>query len=499
MKRIVSLILIVAVLTGVCACGGNDRTAVQTQMPTAVPVGETTDGPSAVPTEAHAAETDPAETERPAQTGDPSDLPSFEPTFTAEPTTDPAPTDVPGPTPAPTPTPESTPTPEPTPEPTPSLVPTPSPTPDPNAKIRFSASQSLPIPSMDEDVPQGQPFCFGGVVSCDNPITSVKAVITSSSGSNYVKEVTFDASEGKRQVELVDRSFPKNGNQSLTYKTKFETLPAGNYTFKLYAEAVGCPEELLVSSPFRIVGGTWRKLISNNLRNNYAYALSFFGSRSEFMFSYKWASSSGRDITVESGWDSAHIARVTSPSGGKWYVHKKAVPYYEQAVHYLNTTYVRVHGTNGDSGVIKLSALISSFGGTVNHRFVSDRTFVSHHSFGTAIDLNASMDANVNSGSNRSLIRSEVGANLVYNGISEHNGISYFDFTYSGSHASRYKGVPTTVINYLLYELAFFRAGFSWGYYFEHTCDAMHFGLSEMSSNIHNTSKRSLRKVFSYN
>ena len=304
---------------------------------------------------------------------------------------------------------------------------------------------------------------------------------------------------GRTTVELVDRTFPKNGNESLTYKTKFENLSVGTYTFKLYAEAVGCPEALLASNQFRIVGGTWRQLISNNLRNNYAYALSFFGSRSEFMFTYKWNSSSGRDITVESGWDRAHISTVTSPAGKKWYFHNKAVPYYNQAIQYLNSTYVRVHGTNGDSGVIKLWSLVSSFDGTLNHRFVTDRTFVSHHAFGTAIDLNASMDANVNSISNRNLIRTEVGEKLEYNGILEHNGVRYFDFTYTGSHSSKYKGVPTTVINYLLYELAFYRAGFNWGYYYDHTCDAMHFGLSEVSSDIHNTSSRSLRKVYSYN
>ncbi|MBR4799270.1 MAG: hypothetical protein IK047_03300, partial [Clostridia bacterium] len=63
---------------------------------------------------------------------------------------------------------------------------------------------------------------------------------------------------------------------------------------------------------------------------------------------------------------------------------------------------------------------------------------------------------------------------------------------------THYKNVPTTVINYLLYELAFYRAGFNWGYYYDHGCDGMHFALSEYDPNIHNTSSRSLRKVWSY-
>ena len=402
--------------------------------------------------------------------------------------------------PSPEPTATSEPTPEPTAEPTPTPEPTstPGPTPTPRPEIRFTASESLPLPCPDYDIPHGQTICFGGTVECERPILFVKAVITASGGTSIVTEVDFEASEGRTSVELVDTTFPQRGDGSLTGKTRFEKLPAGEYAFELYAEAEDCPETLLASSRFRVVSGAWRRLIPNNLRNSYAYALSFFGSMDEFMFEYKWKDSSGRDITVESGWDRAHISSVRSPSGMRWPVHNKAVPYYEKAIEYLKTTFVRVHGTNGDSGVIKLWSLVESFDGTLNHRFVSDRTFVSAHSFGTAIDLNASMAVNHNRVSNRDIIMTEVGRNLAYNGIAEHNGVKYYDFTYSGSRSSRYKGVPTSVINYLLYELAFYRAGFSWGYYYEHTCDAMHFGLSEMPGSVHDTSERSLRKVYSY-
>ena len=508
MKRVIALFLLVLFIIGSVSCIRaelNDWEGLDAL------------GNTAAPTESEPEETAFAETEAPAEPTDTAVTAEPSPSITPEPATEtpdateepspaPSPTVIPtdGPTSAPTEAPLITPAPTAAASALPTLTPipgpsTPTPAPITGGAFTFQANSSLPLPSMNEVVPAGQPFCFGGTVKCDNPITAVTAEIATTSGSTVLsKTVSFDASEGKTSVELVDRTFPKTGNTSLTAQVKFETLPAGTYYFNLYAAAVGVPCTLLSSSQFKIVSSEWRQLISNNLRNNYSYALSFFGSRDEFMFSYKWKNSTDRDIIIESGWDSAHISTVTNPSGGNWYVHRKAVPYYERAISYMKNSYVRVHGTNGDTGVLRLSSLIGTFDGTLNHRFVSDRTFVSHHTFGTAIDLNASMDANQNSMSNRNLIKNEVRDHLTYNGIMEHDGVRYYDFTYDGSHSSKYKGVPTTVINYLLYELAFYRAGFNWGYYYYHTCDAMHFGLSEMSADIHNTSGRSLRKVYDY-
>ena len=296
-------------------------------------------------------------------------------------------------------------------------------------------------------------------------------------------------------MELVDRTFPASGNSSLTAKTRFEDLAAGSYTFSLYASTTASAGVLLRSNQFKVVRSEWIQLISNNLRNNYAYALSFFGSRSEFMFRYKWGE--GRNITVEQSWLNSHFTAVTNPAGKKWYVHSRAKAGFERALGYLADSYVHVGGTY-DSGVVRLWDLVSSFDGILNTRFVTDRTFVSHHSFGAAIDLNASMDANRNVLSNRALILSEVREHLVYNGIKTANGVRYYDFTYNGSYGKTHRGIPQTVVNYLLYELAFFRAGFGWGYYYDHACDGMHFTLSEMNCDIHNTSPRSLRKVYQY-
>ena len=493
------------------------QTALPTPFPTEIPV--MTELPTMFPTNTPAS-SNAASSEEPSP--EPSPEPSYAPTEpptrapteaptkapTAAPSVTPAPTATPKPTPAPTATPKPTPAPTATPKPTPKPTPTPTarptatPVPATDSTIRFIPNESLPLPNTRENVPQGQPFTFGGVVRAEDPIIAVTANIQWANGHTDSYGVYFDPAQNKTSVELFDKTFPKTGNASLSAKVKMEELPAGNYVFYLYASTTKTQYVLLSCTSFKVVDSEWRELISNNLRNSYAYALSFFGSRSEFMFTYRWKSSTGRDIELQGGiaaYEQAHMTMVENPSGGRWEVHKKAAPYYNRAVNYIKTTFVRVHGTNGDSGVIRLAYLISSFDGIWNPRFVSDRSFISHHAFGTAIDLNASMDANVNTLSNRDLIRKEVGTHLIYNGIkTAPDGTQYYDFTYDGSHSSLYRGIPTTCINYLLYELAFYRAGFNWGYYYDHACDAMHFGLSEFSADVHNTSSRSLRKVYSY-
>lgn len=444
------------------------------------------------------------------RTQEPGEDASAEPSGSAAPgeTETPAPTEGPENSPEPvsaTPAP-ATPTPAPaTPTPTPATPApaTPAPTDDPAPVdgVSFSPNPSLPLPSTNEDVPHGQPLCFGGKVISSSPILSVSVVISSASGATVINEsVDFTAAQNMKSVELVDRTFPKTGDASLTAKVKFEKLPAGTYSFCLYATTTENSNVRLAKHTFRVVKNEWNQLISNNLRNNYAYALSFFGSRDEFMFRYKWVSSTGRDITVEQSWLNSHFTSVTSPMDPSkvWYCHKKAAPHFTQAFDYAKSTYIRVSGGGYDSGVIKLSNLFVHFDGLFNTRFVTERNFVSHHAFGTAVDFNATMQVNKNRLENRELIRTEVQNHLAYNGIKEKNGVKYYDFTYDGSYSERYHNIPATVINYLLYELAFYRAGFGWGYYYYHTCDAMHFTVSEMDPNIHNTSSRSLRKVFSY-
>ena len=177
---------------------------------------------------------------------------------------------------------------------------------------------------------------------------------------------------------------------------------------------------------------------------------------------------------------------------------ESALPYYEAVSYYLNNVHVRVSGTNGDSGILLLSDLIDTYNGTYCSRFTSSQQSISHHAFGTATDLNGGMGANDNLKENIALINDEVKNKLVYNGIKSENNVLYYDYTYSGdSLLWVYQSVPESVINYLLYELAFYRAGFQWGHYYVSTSDGMHFTLTD-NIRISHGGNSGLRKVFEY-
>ena len=109
------------------------------------------------------------------------------------------------------------------------------------------------------------------------------------------------------------------------------------------------------------------------------------------------------------------------------------------------------------------------------------------------------MEPNQNNKENIALIHDDVKRYLAYDGIEYQDEIPYYSFTYSGSYPNSECGIPQTCINYLLYELAFFRAGFEWGHYYNTTSDGMHFTLTDNIKNTHDSSStRGLRKVFEY-
>ena len=158
---------------------------------------------------------------------------------------------------------------------------------------------------------------------------------------------------------------------------------------------------------------------------------------------------------------------------------------------------MHIRGKNLDTGAVRL-ADIMTFNGLMVQRYVTSLEYISHHSFGTAIDVNAKSPSCRNVLANRDTIYREVTGNLTYNGIKTVGGKRCYDFTYTGHAASGPKNVPEPLLNYLLYELAFFRAGFSWGLYYPHTCDGMHFSLSELSPTLFEVGPYAMRKVFAY-
>lgn len=272
-------------------------------------------------------------------------------------------------------------------------------------------------------------------------------------------------------------------------------LQTGIHTLSVSICAGGEWRELFEGS-FYVLSDTWEQIGRADFDGGYQEAIAFFGDIEKFCYRYQWVE--GRYIVVDPLWEQEYIVALPFFTERDWLVHTDAVPYYLDAKEYLENGYVRVSGTNGDSGILRLSELICSYNGSYVARFNSQKTMISAHAFGTASDVNAALLPNANARENKELIAAEVGNLLAYNGISEEDGQRYYDFTYSGEYTASALQIPDTIINYLLYELAFYRAGFQWGYYYKGTSDAMHFCLPSEQVTYSHDGEGSLRKVFEY-
>jgi hypothetical protein len=397
----------------------------------------------------------------------------------------------------PTLAPEPVPTPSPEPAPTPTPAPTPAPTPTPEPiPVTFVESKELRLPNMDEALQHGQLFNLRGIVQSDEPLKSVTVTITCDNSNNklypYEATVTFSQTDGVLSYSLDDAKATKGG-KAISQLLSFKKLQSGRHCLTITASTFTEESILLVSTGFVVAEPSqWIQLTSNNFRNNYLEALNFFGDKERFLFKYKWGKNSS--IVIDPEWRKKYLVPMPGFRGS---VHVDAVPYFEKAKEYLKNTYIRVRGNKRDSGIIRLDALVKEINGAYVSRFVNAKDFISHHAFGTAVDINAYMYPWKYSIKNREVIRDEVTL-LTYNGIAESDGKKYYDFTYTGSWRTYYKNVPTSLLNYLIYELAFFRAGFGWGYYYDHTCDGMHFTLTELDIAKHSEPGVGLRKVYEY-
>lgn len=364
-----------------------------------------------------------------------------------------------------------------------------------DGSITFTESADFPLPTASTSIPKGHPFTIDGTVHSDAPLLSVRAVIMDA-GEKVAEraELTFSESDSVTEVQLVDPTY-SDEIECLSEKIHFEILDAGTYTFYLVAEDAAGTHATLCAAPFKVTADTWITLLPNNLRSSYTNALDFFGSPEKFLFRYKF--DTGRYITVDSAWRKQYCTHITGVNGTRWSCHIDAVPYFERAKHYIENTYVRIHGKCPDTGAVRLADFVT-FNGSLVQRYISSLAYVSHHSFGTAIDINAASPSCRNRLANRPIIYSEVHDNLTYNGFETVDGKVCYDFTYTGSAQSGPKKVPEPLLNYLLYELGFYRAGFSWGFYYPHACDGMHFTLTEIGPSSFTDGPYALRKVFAY-
>lgn len=385
--------------------------------------------------------------------------------------------------------------------PTPTASPMPSPTPFIPSVLTFDESADDPMPVKDDRLAFGRGFKLRGTVQSNYPLTSVSLEITCAFSEDprypYIQSVSFNPANAVYSYPLDDALTLEN--VSLDTLTQFSALDVGIHTLKLYATSLGQPvPEKIFETRFYILSDEWKTIKKSDFSNNsYETALNFFKEKDAFLYRYQWVDA--RYIVADPDWENEYIISFDAlPGREPWRIHKFALPYYQSVSYYLNNVHVRVSGTNGDSGVLLLRDLIDTYNGSYCSRFTSSEQSISHHAFGTATDINGGMGANDMQKENIALINTEVKDFLAYNGIKSEKGVSYYDYTYTGdSLIWVYQNIPETVINYILYELAFYRAGFQWGHYYVSTSDGMHFTLTD-NIRISHDGNEGLRKVFEY-
>lgn len=371
--------------------------------------------------------------------------------------------------------------------------------PTPAPEITFEPDADKPMPESGYRHARGEPFPIAGTVRANRPVTAVTITVTcayNNDGPLYPYQHTVHMQPGSVSRTYALGSADTIEGVSLSDCIRFDEFQNGVHTLKLVASCEGFRSVELLRVRFYVFGDEWEVLEPSDFNDSYREALAFFGDTAHFLYRYQWVN--GRYTLADPDWEETYITSIDGlPAGETWRVHTDAAPYFEQALAYLRGAHVRVHGTNGDSGVLCLADLVATYNGCYVSRFTSSLKTISHHGFGTAIDLNAAMPPNLNEPENHAVIRDDVQNHLQYNGILTENGVSYYDYTYDGAYPDTHLCVPQTVVNYLLYELAFYRAGFRWAHYYRSTSDAMHFTLSEHVYGSHDD-QNGLRKVFSY-
>ncbi len=365
----------------------------------------------------------------------------------------------------------------------------------PDPAIYLVPEEDLPLPCEAYHLTEKRDFVFGGTVVSEVPLNWVSVTIGDEAGQvlQQVEAAIDPEDEAAVCFSLWDRTYPFE-DDSLSARTDFASLAPGQYTFTLRA-ANDAGEATLYTSPFTVEKVTARHtLIPNDLRGTYGAMAAYLG---EGVLPFTYQTGTFGQIMIDHVWSSQNSVEINTPFDGPWKVNKAAREPFEQAISYLRNTYVHVGG-KWDSGILHLAHLVASYNGPYIPREEEGTPFLSPHVVGLGVDLNGTIGLNDAAPDTWAVFYREISENLVYNGIREKGGYRYYDFTYIGSWGTAYANVPTIIQNYLLYELAFFRAGFFWGVYYDHTCDAKHFGLGEYDPAIHSDSPLALRKVFEY-
>lgn len=362
--------------------------------------------------------------------------------------------------------------------------------------ITFKPCYEVPMLYEGEKLQKDLDFNLHGSVYSDSPLVSVTASFVGAE-RKVVETVSFEPSANVTSYSLLS-DIETNEKKALDDLFDISKLPVGNYKFTLSAKST-TGEATLHACDVRIEKVFPYQLERNKFDDNFSEASRFFGGDTDkFLFTYSFRNK-GRDVSTQTVWREAMLKE--SKMGR---VHADAVPYFDKAYDYTMNTYFKVDilRTNGEirkGKVTLLDKLMEHNISPYSPRFQSNLQYVSHHTLGTAVDLNEDLYPNQNVITNHELIGNDVRNNLEYRGIEiDEKGRQYYSFLYTGNYKTRHEGVPKTIVNWLLYELAFYRAGFQWGYYYETACDAMHFMLSENDYNKHIDSEVGLHKIWQY-
>lgn len=369
-----------------------------------------------------------------------------------------------------------------------------------NAPLALVKCREAPLPADGMTLWQGAQCNLHGAIWSDSPLTNVTVTVKhlELSGTPYpmTASVDIDLANGLLCYRLDETAVGEV--PPVNELLDFTKLRLGRHSIAITASSAGLKDFVLYRAEFTVADAhNSFPLQQFNFSDNYYSALRFFGyDTDKFMFNYSLGGDAGRSISTATAWRERYLVDTDTIFG---IVHRDALPYFEKALDYLNTSYVRVSTETREGKVKRLISLIGEECGTYVPRFQNNVRYISHHSFGTCVDINYDYYPNMDIVTNHELIGGDVRDHLVYNGVkTDPGGQRYYDFAYTGSYPAHVDHIPKTVINYLLYELAFYRAGFSWGYYYLDSCDGMHFSLSDGDYSRHTSKSLGLRKVFEY-
>lgn len=366
-----------------------------------------------------------------------------------------------------------------TPEPVITLTPTQTPVEYPSETPETMQLVWLHMPREGEQVALGQAIGLEGEIRSDTPIKDVKVIVFDSQGNVELETKAEQADLGKGVYVL-------NGyDTSITTKAPFSKLTEGEKCLRLVCSNETENNVVLWEANFTI--SEWVRLTESEIHSIFTDDLKEFFGNDDYLFTYKVTKRAGRSITISDEWTDKYIVSLTF-NRRSYSINKLALDRFNRAFEYIKNSYVHFTYNDGTSGVFCLNDIqeYNLADGAFVPRFQDmSMNVISHHSFGTAIDLNSTLEVNKikvdeNGVDTNWLLISAALDKLSYEGLKTVDGReNVYCFKYDGNRPTTGRAVPDELVNYLWHELAFAREGFAWGGYFGNGSDAMHFSLTE--------------------